>query len=149
MLEAIEFSSLGQAARSSVWLYPLANILHVLGAALLLGSILVFDIYLLRGRYGIAAGIAPVALGVAATGVALQVLSGSVLFSAEATALARNPVFLVKIALVAVALANLAVYHARNRNSGGDAPPGAKFHAAASAGLWIAVIIGGRSIAYV
>ena len=148
MIEAIEFSSFGQMVRSSIWIYPVANILHVLGAALLLGSIVVFDVYLLQGRYGVAAGIAPVALSIAAFGVVLQLLSGLVLFSAEATALARNPIFLVKMALIVAALANVAFYHARNRAGAGDAPPGAGLQALVSAGLWLSAVVAGRSIAY-
>ncbi len=49
-LHSIEFSQLGAMARRGVWLYPAANTLHVLGAALLVGAILVYDIRILRGR---------------------------------------------------------------------------------------------------
>ena len=50
LLAAFEASGLGHTARNSVWLYPLANLVHVLGAALLVGSIAVFDILVLRRR---------------------------------------------------------------------------------------------------
>ncbi len=45
---ALEQSSLGAAARGSAWLYPLANVSHVLGAALLVGAIATFDIQVIR-----------------------------------------------------------------------------------------------------
>ena len=97
-LALLEASALGQTARSSVWLYPLANLLHVLGAALLVGAIAVFDVLILRGRLLEAVGAARVALPIAAIGLLLQALSGPVLLAAEATALGRNPVFLAKSA---------------------------------------------------
>ena len=48
-MTALEQSGLGAAARGSAWLYPLANLAHVLGAALLVGAIATFDVQLLRG----------------------------------------------------------------------------------------------------
>jgi hypothetical protein len=151
LFEAIENSGLGQLARSSVWLYPSANLLHVLGATLLVGSIIVFDILLLRRRYDVARAVSGTALTIAGLGLALQVTSGIVLFSAEATALVRNPVFLIKLVIILVGLANIALYHAAKnaapRTPG--IPPNAPFHAAASAVIWIGAVLAGRAIAYV
>lgn len=150
-LQGLEFSSLGFAARGSVWLYPLANLCHVVGATLLVGAILVFDVLLLRNRFDLAAAISPVALGIAAAGLVLLLLSGPVMFSAEATAFGRNPIFLVKMVLVASGFANLAFYHwARRKAVRAPAiPANARYHAAFSAGIWILAVIAGRSIAYV
>src|SRR5918999_4978904 len=101
-LQSLEFSALGFAARSSVWLYPLANLTHVVGASLLVGAILVFDILLLRNRFEMAANVSRVALGVAATGLVLLLISGPIMFSAEATAFGRNPIFLIKMVMIIV-----------------------------------------------
>jgi hypothetical protein len=150
-LQSLEFSALGFAARSSVWLYPLANLAHVVGAALLVGAIVVFDILLMRNRFELAVSVSPVALGVAATGLAFLLLSGPVMFSAEATAFGRNPVFLIKAALIVVGLANLALYHWAKRRvlMYPPVPPHARLHARISATVWILAVIAGRSIAYV
>lgn len=148
-LALIEASALAQEARASTWLYPLANLAHVLGAALLVGSIAVFDILLLRRLYANAAAAARVALPVAAFGIALLVASGVILFSAEATAIGQNPVFLIKAQLIAAGLLNLALYHlaSRDRGSGGF-PSTARLHAGISLAVWISVLLAGRSIAY-
>ena len=150
-LQGFEFSSLGFAARGSVWLYPFANLCHVVGATMLVGAILVFDILLLRNRFDLAAAISPVALGVAATGLALLLLSGPVMFSAEATAFGRNPIFLAKMIFIGAGFANLGLYHwAKQRAVLAPAvPANARYHAAFSAGIWILAVIAGRSIAYV
>lgn len=150
-LQALEFSSLGFAARSSVWLYPLANLTHVVGASLLVGAILVFDILLLRNRFEMAASISRVALGIAATGLAFLLISGPVMFSAEATAFGRNPIFLVKMVLIIAGLINLSLYHRAKQRvlMYPPVPPQARLHAGISASVWILAVIAGRAIAYV
>ncbi|MFZ5677741.1 MAG: hypothetical protein ACOZAM_32665 [Pseudomonadota bacterium] len=150
-LQGLEFSGLGYAARGSVWLYPLANLCHVVGATLLVGAILVFDVLLLRNRFDLAVAVSPTALGVAATGLALLILSGPIMFSAEATAFGHNPIFLAKMALIAAGFANLGLYHWAGRKAvpAPAVPANARYHAAFSAGIWILAVIAGRSIAYV
>jgi hypothetical protein len=150
-LAALEASVLGQTARSSSWLFPLSNLAHVLGAALLVGSIAVFDILLLRRRYETAIMVAGHALPLAMMGVVLLMLSGPVLLAAEATAIARNPVFLIKMTLISAGLFNIAAYYAgawREKIANG-LPRHARIHAAISLGVWISVLLAGRLIAYV
>lgn len=150
-LQYVEFSALGGAARGSLWLYPLANLMHVVGASLLVGAIVVFDLLLLRSQFSRASDVSRVALGVAAAGLAFLLLSGPVMFSAEATAFGRNPVFLAKMILIIAGFANLALYHLAKRRTlrHPPVPPKARLHAAVSAGVWILAVIAGRSIAYV
>lgn len=151
LLAAYEASALGHAARNLVWLYPLANLVHVLGAALLVGSVAVFDILVLRRRYAIAAAAGSVAIPLAATGLALQAASGVVLFSAEATTIAPNPAFLFKMVLLAIGLANVVAFHAWHRI--GDVAkqgqrPAIRAGAMVSLSVWILVLLAGRAIAY-
>lgn len=150
-LAALEASGLGHAARNTVWLYPLANLAHVLGAALLVGSIAVFDVLVLQRSYPQATAAGTVAIPLAASGVALQAVSGVVLFAAEATAIAGNPAFLVKVALLVVGLANVAAFHAYRRATAvavEDRGVAVRLHAMLSLGVWIAVLLAGRTIAY-
>lgn len=151
VLAALEASFLGQTARASTWLFPLSNLAHVLGAGLLVGSIAVFDILLLRRRYDAAAAVASSALPLAATGIVMLALSGPVLFSAEATALGRNPVFLTKMTLISAAFFNIAAYYAAAWREKVDSgfPTRARVHAGISLTLWIMVLLAGRLIAYV
>lgn len=149
LLAFVEASALARAARASAWLYPAANLLHVLGAAFLVGSIAVFDVLLLRRLYREASGAARIALPLAAAGIVFLVLSGTVLFSAEATAIGRNPVFLFKVTLIAAGLLNLAIYHfASRQHSESGFPSWARLHAGVSLSVWIGVLLAGRSIAY-
>jgi len=146
---AFEHSGLGHAARSTGWLYPLANLVHVLGAALVVGSIATFDIQILRSRRR-AALVSHTAIPVAVVGLVLQAASGFVLLSAEASTLAKNPAFEFKMAMLIFALVNVAVFHWRFGRALKTGAPldGAQPLAAVSLASWILVLLAGRSIAY-
>jgi hypothetical protein len=83
-----------------------------------------------------------------------MVATGFLLFSAEASHLALNPIFQLKAALVAAGLANVALYEFGIRHVIESLAPGATLPARAkvlgglSLGIWIAVATCGRSIAY-
>ena len=62
---------------------------HVLGAALLVGSIVTFDLQVLR-RASSAYAVYGTAISVAVTGFVLQIISGIVLLSADAVAVVRT-----------------------------------------------------------
>jgi hypothetical protein len=149
MMLALEHSGLGQAARSTGWLYPLANLTHVLGAALLVGAIVTFDLQVLR-RLHEGAVVSCAAIPVAVAGFLLQALSGVVLLSAEASALVRNPAFQFKMAMLVLGLANVAVFHWRFGGALRRRAPleGAHALAALSLATWVLVLLAGRSIAY-
>jgi hypothetical protein len=149
-MTALEHSSLGAAARGSAWLYPAANMSHVLGAALLVGAIATLDIQVLRGAKHIgiiARAVAPVA----ALGLALQVASGLVLLSADAMPVVVNPAFQFKMAMFALGLINVFAFRWRFRSGfAADAPlDGAAWFAALSLASWLLVLLAGRFIAYV
>jgi hypothetical protein len=150
-LSLLESSEFGQIARSSAWLFPISNIVHVLGSALLVGSIAVYDVLLLGRRYDVAAAVGPIALPLAVLGMLLLVPSGSVLFAADARAIGRNPAFLFKMTLISIGLLNIAAYYAaawRHGRQGGLAQ-NARTHAIISLIVWLGVILLGRMIAYV
>lgn len=149
-MQALEGSGLGRAARSSSWIYPLANLAHVLGAALLVGAITAFDVKVLRRGHGIAL-VAGATVPIAAAGLALQLASGVVLLAPEATALWRNPAFLFKTSVLVLGLANVALVHrlyGRFLREGGPVD-GLRPLAAFSLIAWVLVLLAGRAIAYV
>jgi len=134
--QALEASALGQAMRESLWLYPAVELVHILGFSLLFGAIVTYDLRLIAGREAPA-----VAQRVATFGLALAVPAGLLLFTVEATGYVHNTVFLAKLALIALALANVALFHF------GLSP--SRFAGAASLAAWLGVLACGRLIAYV
>ncbi|HBF49724.1 MAG TPA: hypothetical protein DDX04_04380 [Massilia sp.] len=146
---------ISQAMRSNPWLYPLVEIVHIFGFAVLVGSVVLFDLRVL----GFARGL-PVAMlarhllrwGVAA--LLLIVPAGLLLFSAHPGELARNPAFQLKLVLIAAAGLNALAFHVFPYRSVArwerdtPAPPAARVHALLSILLWLGVITCGRLLAY-
>lgn len=149
LLAALEASWLGQFARNSAFGYTLANVLHVLGAAMVVGGIAVFDFKALRDPLN-AVPVGNVAIPLATAGLILQIPTGIFLLAPEARALGVNPAFYAKLAFLALALANVAVIRARFSVGfrAGVLPDAIRLHAAISLGAWVLVLAAGRMIAY-
>jgi hypothetical protein len=150
---ALEQSAIGQVLRESLFLYPIANVLHVLAIATLLGSIAVFDLRVLGFGRGIAVdALAKLALPVAAGALCVAVPTGIAMFIAEAPAYVRNPVFLIKIALIVLGAINIAVFHfgplGDIKHSAKEPSAAARASAGASLCLWLLTVTAGRLIAY-
>ena len=150
MLAMLEASWLGHAGRHSAWLYTVANLVHVLGAAFVVGGIAVFDLKVLAEHGKNAHQVGRYAIPLAATGLVLQIPSGLLLLAVEARALGVNPAFYAKLAFIAVGLANVALFHFRFNADlrAGALPPQARLYALMSLFAWIATLLAGRVIAY-
>jgi len=152
---ALEGSGLGQAIRQSGWIYMAANVGHIVSLVVFAGAVAVLD---LRMAGAFAATSPGYVLGRARRVVVLAflglVLTGAVLFAAEASHVIMNRVFQVKLALIALGLINVALFEIFTAQRVRDLPPLAPLPAAArragaiSLAVWIAVAICGRSIAY-
>ena len=147
LLEAIEGSGPIAALRESTFAYPLVNTLHIIGIALLFGSIFALDLRLIGWRRdaGGADSIAKLLLPVAIAGLLTALPAGLLLFATDARAYAASPLFQAKILLIALAVANAVWlrtidWREQRRTVG--------FGAAASILLWLGVIVCGRLIGY-
>jgi len=158
--EAIANTSLGVALRESTWVYPLVETIHIIGFALLVGSIFVVDLRLLGVRREVA--LAPLlrfVLPVTLTCLLLVVPSGLLLFTAHANDLVGNRAFIVKIMLLFAAATNALMFHlgplraqlgAEVDAASGTPPRGStRVFATVSIVLWVAILVAGRLIAYV
>src|SRR5918998_5279514 len=145
----LEQSGLGDLARNSGWLFLVVNVLHVLGAAFVVGGIAVFDLKVLLDRED-AEETGRIAIPLAALGLLMQIPTGLTLLAVEARALGVNPAFSAKLAFIALGLANLAVFHARFGIAigHGPLPSDARPFAAVSLAAWVLTLAAGRMIAY-
>ncbi len=151
--EALYATPLGVLMRETGWAYPLANVAHLFGLALLAGGILAVDLRLLGAFPRLPLTAIHAALTrFAVAGLLLFVASGVALFAAEATTLIGQPVFVAKMGVVALAtgLALFFRFRWRDALTGWEAqvPGPARFLAIMSLSLWSAAIILGRMIAY-
>jgi hypothetical protein len=127
--------------------YPLLEAAHVIGIALLVGSLALFELRV--WGFGAALPIGPLArlaLPLSLAGFALAATSGSLMFASQPADLLANRVFLVKLGLVALAGLNAALFHTRGGSARIDTT--ARLQTLLSLGLWLAVILCGRWIAY-
>jgi hypothetical protein len=152
---ALEGSAFAAAIRQSLWLYPFANVGHIMSLVCFAGAIAVMDLRLLGAFTETAPGtVIGRARRVAIAAFAGLAGTGFLLFSAEASHVVVNPVFQFKVALIVTGLANIAIYEAAIRSSVEALPPGKPMPATArmaglvSLTLWIVVAACGRSIAY-
>jgi hypothetical protein len=151
---ALQDSSLGNAIRHSIWLYPFGNVVHVLGVALLVGSILALDFRMLgfaRANVSVESAsrlLTPVAIA----GILMLVPGGLILFIADAGPLAANTLLRWKLSLVAVGLLNAILFRrwwgGRLKTWDADAPRVARAQIVASIAIWLTVPTLGRLIAY-
>ena len=152
---ALERTAVATAVREGTWLYPAIQSAHVLGLATLFGSLAVLDLRLLGVSRALpVAPLARHALRAVHAAFIVLVVSGSLLFVADASALVSNPAFRAKMIVVPVAALNGLAFelrHLRRADRLGleDAPPGGRPAAALSLVLWTLVIVLGRLIAYV
>lgn len=132
---------------SSPWAYPVLEVLHIVGIALLLGTLVTLELRV----WGLAPELpirplARLALSLSLAGFVLLALSGLAMFAAAPAELLANRSFVVKLGLVMLAGLNAAWFHARDGLTLADAT--ARAQTVLSLGLWLAVIACGRWIAY-
>ena len=136
---------------SSLLGYPTILVLHTVGLAMLVGANLVVDFRIL----GVARGAPWPALyplfRLMWIGFALNAITGLLLFIADAVRKVNQPVFLVKLAFIAVAIMVLVLIQ-RAVGAVVQPPvpgePGAKLLAVLSLVLWAGAIVAGRLVAY-
>jgi hypothetical protein len=130
----------------SLYGYSLILTLHTLGLALLMGISFALDLRLLG--FGSESPVGPYErfFPYLWLGFWLNALSGVVLPMADATTKMINPVFYVKMTLIALAMWNVAIIHKRMFT--GSLPSNAKALAWTSIILWIGATTAGRLMAY-
>lgn len=129
------------------FVYPALEAVHIVGIALLIGSLVVFELRVWGfGRALELRALARLALPVTVGGFALVLSSGAIMFFGQVDEMLGNKAFLVKMGLLAVAGLNAIGFHLRGGLAADDVF--ARAQTALSLGLWIAVVVCGRWIAY-
>lgn len=129
------------------WAYPALEAAHVFGIALLVGNLVALELRV----WGLArtlplADLGRLCLSVSLAGFALVAVTGVAMFGTNPGDLLANRAFTIKMGLVMLAGLNAAAFHARGGLQRADG--WARAQTALSVGLWLAVIICGRWIAY-
>jgi hypothetical protein len=143
------------ALRSSRWTYASVNAAHIVGIALLFGAIVPLDLRLMGWWRSVKIrALARILVPVAAAGLALAIAAGLLLFATRAAEYAGTTLFLVKMALVACAIANAlllrtaAQWQMQQAIVGVMPPLRLRAAGAVSILVWLSVIVCGRMIAF-
>lgn len=140
--------------RQALWAYPVAEVVHLVGVGVLVGCAAAFDLRLVGLSPGLSVrALARHLLPWAWRGFALVTASGTAMFAAHAAEWSQNPVFPVKMALVAAAGLNVWAFHRgvyRSAASWDVGPPPARARLAGVVSLvvWVATVACGRLLAY-
>lgn len=155
--EWLEQTGVGSAIRESLWLFPVIETVHIFGIILLVGGTSILDLRLMGLTFRdesvskLAGRFIPWALG----GFLIQIVTGFLLFSSEATKMYVNIGFQIKMVLILTAGINALVFHAVAYKSVGKwdhdpvGPLSARAAGLISILLWFGIVAAGRWIAYV
>lgn len=149
--EAVQSSQLGAWAGGDI--YPIANLVHLLGLVMLVGGIGILDLRL-AGLFNripaapLSSALTPIAL----FGLALMIPSGATMFASDAATLVHSTTFRWKLLLITLALANAVAFRVfwqrKIERWDTEPPPWGRLMAAVSVLLWLSVATLGRMIAY-
>jgi hypothetical protein len=154
--ERLEATRWSTALRESTYVYAAVESVHVLTLALFLGLVIVTDLRLTGlGFRGLPAGemVARLRPWIRA-GFVVMATSGILLFIAQPAATFTHPAFRAKLALLSLAGANAAIFHAGIYRSApawdpaAAPPPAARIAGVVSLIVWAGVVAAGRLIAY-
>lgn len=150
---ALESSGFGEWMRSSALAYPIANLIHLLGLALLFSPIVMLDLRLLGlGRKFALPETSRLMTRWAIAGLLLLICAGVPMFVADASPLAAHPLMRAKLLLIALGIANAIVFRLcwQRRLASWDyaAPLTGRLQAIGSIVIWLCVAGLGRWIAY-
>ena len=120
----LQATAIAVTIRENDILFPWIECIHVLAIVLVVGTILIVDLRLL----GVASRDRPVTvllrevLPCTWTAFGVAAVSGSLLFSSNATKYAHNTFFQLKMMLLVIAAANMGIFHVIGAHKRGQAP---------------------------
>ncbi|MGH9646191.1 MAG: DUF6644 family protein [Bryobacteraceae bacterium] len=156
LLKSLEATGLATKIRDSVFLFPMIESTHVIGLALVFGTIAVIDLRLLgiasthRSFQRMASDILKWTWGA----FALTALTGALMFTTNATVYYHNFYFRTKMLLLALTGINMLFFELTAGRTihrwdlAPSAPRSGKAVAALSLALWIGIICVGRLIGF-
>jgi uncharacterized membrane protein len=153
----LERSALGEFMRtSSLWIYPVINLLHIFGIAALFGGAAIIDLRLLGlWRRAPLAAISEAAVPVSAAGFVLAAGTGVCLLVTKSTEYIGNPYLWIKFSAIFAGLINVALLNVspawkahRVRELDAHEHRRLAVFGAISLAAWVTAVAAGRLIAY-
>jgi len=136
--------------RSTGWVWPTLEIMHLYGMILLMGGVLIFDLRVLGFAPDVPLMVAAGLLNLALVGGAMNILTGSLLVLGDLNTFINNPALWLKLSLIAAAGLNALFFTIYIHRGPANRIMGRAAHisAALSLAFWAGVIILARFISY-
>jgi hypothetical protein len=135
------------ALKQNAFAYPLLEVAHILGIAMLIGNLVLLELRVFgRGAALPIKDLARLSLSIAVTGFCIAAITGLTMFATQAEELINNGAFKLKMLLLFFAACNAGYFHGRGSLDKLDWV--AKAQMVVSMLLWVAIATCGRWIAY-
>jgi hypothetical protein len=153
----MEHSALGGFMReSSLWTYPIVNLSHVFGIAVLFGAVVIIDLRLIGlWRKVPLTALTDAAIPVAIAGFLLAIVTGTGLLATKSTEYIGNPYLLIKFSAIAVGVINAVFLNLspawrarRERELSANEGRQLALFGGVSLTCWVVAVSAGRLIAY-
>ena len=158
MTKAIVFylksTAVSHAMSMSPFLWPICEMLHFIGLALLIGGAGLMDLRLMGAFKSIPVSAVMQVRKWAALGVAINVVTGTLFFVGAPDQYINNPAWYGKLLFLLVAMVNVAVFETTqgrkmlNVGAGENTPVSFKVAGAVSMGSWFLVLYFGRMLPF-
>ena len=151
----LKSTALSHAMLESPWLWPLSETVHFIGLALLIGSAGLLDLRLIGFLKRIPVEAALQLRPWAALGVALNTITGVLFFVGAPNQYIHNPAWWAKVAFLAIALANIALFETAYARellalpADADPPRAVKVVGIVSIFSWFGVLYFGRMLPFI
>lgn len=151
----LEHTSVANAIRSSIWMYPALETGHYIGLSLLVGSIMLIDLRLLGVAKGLPLRSMLGLLPFVWVGFLINVMTGTLIFIYGASSFGVNKAFQIKMVLLVLAGINAMLFTVAAARSGKEwvsierVPISVRLIATLSLLFWLGVVTAGRWMAYV
>ena len=154
-LTALQDLPLVAGLRASRWSYAAVNASHIVGIALLFGTIVPLDLRLMGCWRSVSIrALARILVPVAAAGLLLAIAAGALLFSIRAVQYAGTGLFQIKMALIFCGIGNALLlrkatqWEAAVETIGATPPLRLRAAGGLSIVLWLSVIVCGRMLGF-
>jgi len=150
----LKSTSLSHAMSMSPILWPVCEMLHFIGLALLIGAAGLIDLRLMGFLKSVPVGAVMQLRKWAALGLLINVVTGTLFFIGAPNQYINNPAWYAKLAFLAVAMINVAVFETRQGRrmltlaANENTPVSFKVAGAVSIGSWFLVLYFGRMLPF-
>jgi hypothetical protein len=137
------------------WLWPVCEVLHFVGLALLIGAAGLFDLRLMGFLKAIPLTAAMQMRGWAAAGIVVNAVTGALFFVGAPDQYIDNPAWWGKLLFLLVAMINIAIFETRHgkrvleMTAEAETPTSFRIAGAVSLASWAAVLYFGRMLPFI